>query len=138
MGYKKKYEKQYQYILECMNPDGFDDATPEAKLQNFVETFAGEYCSEWNKKQMPILKNRIACYLQGLPSACSVDYETYSVFLLGQEWGYVSQEIKTEHLPTILADTGASKFINNWYRLLADRIYELLDYYDIQFPVNCF
>lgn len=138
MGYKKKYEKQYQYVLECMNPDELDDATAEAKLQNFVDAFAAEYCSEWNKMQMPNLKTRVANYLQGLPSACSVDYATYSVFLLGQEWGYVSQDIKTEYLPTILADNNASKFIDNWYRLLADRICELLDYYDIPFPVNCF
>lgn len=137
MGYKKKYEAEYQYVLDCMEPDGFENATPEEKLQNFVEMFSEEHSDEWKKKQMPVITTRVADYLQGLPSSCSVDYETYSIFLRGQEWGYISKDITTEWLPTILADYNASRFIDNWYRHLANRISELLDYYDIEFPQNC-
>ncbi len=137
MGYQKKYENVYEYILESMNPDGFEEATAEEKLQNFVECFSVEYSDDWKKSQWPNVIVRVAEYLKGLPSSCSVAYTSYDIFLAGQDFGYISKDITTDHLPTIYADRQANLFINNWWKFIADRLSEMLEYYDIDFPKIC-
>lgn len=122
MSYQKKYEKIYQYILDCIDYDGLkDDATDEEKVSKFIEVFHSEYDDAYRRKIYPILSIRIANYLQGLPSVCSVAYENYQIAELGKQWGYVTD------------NESESRFINNWFRMIALRIIEMADYYDTPF-----
>lgn len=138
MGYQKKFEKVYEYIQDCMSYNGLENATAEEKLQHFVEQFDAEYCNEWNKKQWPSLIKRIEQYLRGLPSSCSISYDTYDIFLVGQEFGYISEDITTDNLSEIMKDKKASLFINGWWNFIANRIFEMIDYYGIDIPKTCF
>lgn len=132
MGYKKKYETQYKYLLDCMNPDELpEDATPEQKVRHFKEMFEAEYNDDWKRKQWPILQDRIGQYLRGLPSSCTVDYENYSIILLGWEWGYIASKKHTDNLRELLSDVEISRFVSLFYKMLAQRLIEMFDYYDI-------
>lgn len=120
MSYQKKYEKIYQYILDSIDCDDLkDNATDEEKVSKFIEVFHSEYDDAYRRKIYPILSIRIANYLQGLPSICSVAYENYWIAELGKQWGYVKD------------DESECRFINNWFRMIALRIIEMADYYDI-------
>lgn len=122
MSYQKKYEKIYQYILDSIDCDDLkDNATDEEKVSKFIEVFQSEYDDAYRRKIYPILSIRIANYLQGLPSICSVAYENYWIAELGKQWGYVKD------------DESECRFINNWFRMIALRIIEMADYYDIPF-----
>lgn len=122
MSYQKKYEKIYQYILDSIDCDDLkDNSTDEEKVSKFIEVFHSEYDDAYRRKIYPILSIRIANYLQGLPSICSVAYENYWIAELGKQWGYVKD------------DESECRFINNWFRMIALRIIEMADYYDIPF-----
>lgn len=131
MGYKKKYLEQYEYIADCMEIDCVEDASVEEKLKNFVDAFE-HFSTEWKRQNFPGTASRIDDMLRGLPQSCSVDFETFRIFKLGQEWGYVSKDITTEDLDEILGYRDARRFVNGWYRFIADRIVEMLDYYEIE------
>ena len=132
MGYKKKYLAQYAYLDDCMQPDDMEGATIEERLQYLIDTFE-HFSTDWKKKCFPAHIDRMADMLAGLPSACSVDYETYRIFEVGQEWGYISKDITTEDLNEILGHKDASDFINGWYKFLAKRIDEMVDYYGLRY-----
>lgn len=122
MGYKKKYEKIYQYILDCIDYEDLkENATGEEKIRKFIDVFHSEYDNAYRRKIYQILSVHIANYLQGLPSICSVDYENYLIAELGKQWGYVKN------------DESECRFIDNWFRMIAVRIIEMADYYDIPF-----
>lgn len=122
MSYQKKYEKIYQYILDGIDYEDLkENATNEEKIRTFIDVFHSEYDNAYRRKIYPTLSVHIANYLQGLPSVCSVAYENYRIAEMGKQWGYVTN------------DESESRFINNWFRLIADRIIEMADYYDIPF-----
>lgn len=122
MSYQKKYEKIYQYILDSIDCDDLkDNASDEEKVSKFIEVFHSEYDDVYRRKIYPILSIRIANYLQGLPSICSVAYENYWIAELGKQWGYITD------------NESESRFVNNWFRMIAVRIIEMAIYYDIPF-----
>ena len=122
MSYQKKYEKIYQYILDSIDYEDLkENATGEEKIRNFIDIFHSEYDDAYRRKIYPTLSIRIANYLQGLPSICSVAYENYWIAELGKQWGYVKD------------DESECRFIDNWFRMIAVRIIEMADYYDIPF-----
>lgn len=122
MSYQKKYEKIYQYILDGIDHDDLkENATGEEKIRKFIDVFHSEYDDAYRRKIYPVLSFRIASYLQGLPSICSVAYENYWIAELGKQWGYVKD------------DESECRFIDNWFRMIALRIIEMADYYDIPF-----
>lgn len=122
MGYKKKYEKIYQYILDCIDYEDLkENATGEEKIRKFIDIFHSEYDNAYRRKIYPTLSVHIDNYLQGLPSICSVAYENYWIAELGKQWGYVKD------------DKSECRFIDNWFRMIAVRIIEMADYYDIPF-----
>ncbi len=122
MGYQKKYEKVYQYILDCIDHDDLkENATDEEKVSTFIDVFHSEFDDSYRRKIYPILSIHIANYIQGLPSVCSVAYENYWIAELGKQWGYITDE------------ESEGRFIYNWFRMIALRIIEMADYYDIPF-----
>lgn len=122
MGYKKKYEEVYQYILDCINSDDLNEnASDKEKVKCFIDTFHDEYDNAYRRKLYPVRHVHIANYLQGLPSICSVSYENYRIAELGKQWGYVKD------------NNSECRFIDNWFRMIAVRIIEMADYYDIPF-----
>lgn len=122
MSYQKKYQKMYQYILDCIDCNDLkENATGEEKIRKFIDVFHSEYDNAYRRKIYPTLSVHIANYIQGLPSICSVAYENYRIAELGKQWGYITNA------------ESECRFINNWFRMIALRIIEMADYYDIPF-----
>ncbi len=122
MEYKKKYKKQYDYLLECLYDSNWThEATPEECIDNFIKKFHCEYDTPDRRKDYPFILDRIAQYLRGLPSSCSVTFCTYDIIQIGKDWGYVTDE-KSEN-----------SFDERWWKILAERIYEMVHYYDREF-----
>lgn len=112
----------YQYILDCIDYEELkENATGEEKIRKFIDVFHSEYDNAYRRKIYPTLSVHIANYLQGLPSICSVAYENYRIAELGKQWGYVTN------------DESEGRFIDNWFKMIAVRIIEMADYYDIPF-----
>lgn len=120
MSYKHKNLAKYEYILGCMNNEDINLATPQEKLQNFVDKYHREFCSKWNVSQWPSHSQRIEQYLRGLPSSCSVAFATYDIVEIGKEWG----ECETPERENV--------FDKYWWWTCASLIIDLLDYYDIE------
>ena len=122
MGYKKKYEEVYQYILDCINSDNLsENASDEEKVKCFIDTFHDEYDNAYRRKLYPVRHVHIANYLQGLPSVCSIDFTNYDIEQLCIKFGLI-KDIENP-----------SPVIDNWFNMIAFRIIEMADYYDLEF-----
>lgn len=119
---QKRYQEQYDYILRCISSEEGPLDTPEEKLQYFVGKFHREYDNKARRKTWPNLQERIAQYLTGLPSCCSIAFGNWHIGNLGEEWGMVKTEKQKE------------RFVNNWWRTIAFRIMQLCEHYGIEFP----
>lgn len=119
---QKRYQDQYDYILRCISSEEGPLNTPEEKLQYFVRKFHREYDNKARRKTWPNLQERIAQYLTGLPSCCSMAFGNWHIGNLGEEWGMVKTEKQKE------------RFVNNWWRTIAFRIMQLCEHYGIEFP----
>lgn len=123
LGMKKKYEEVYKYILDSIENDELgNNATNEDKIRKFIDVFHDEYDDLYHRRLYKYKYIHIANYLQGLPSICSVDYEDYRIEQLGKEWGFINSE------------NNSGYFVYHWFEMLATRIIELADYYEISFP----
>lgn len=113
----KKYQKQYEYLLDCIESDEEELTTPQQKLEYFAERFHSEYDYEFNRREYPNLQERISEYLKGLP--IHIAYENYNIGLIGKEWGIVNDS-KQE-----------ARFVNNWFSVCAFRLIQLCEHYKI-------
>lgn len=123
---QKRYQEQYDYILGHISSEDEVLSTPEEKLSYFVKKFHIEYDNEERRKLWPNCQERIAQYLRTLPSACSIAYGTWHIGNLGEEWGIV----KTEKQKT--------RFVNNWWNIIAFRIMQMCQHYGIEFPTKAY
>lgn len=114
----KKNGIQYSYILDCISSDYVELTTDKEKVMYFFSQFEIEHNSEYYKRAIPNEQARIADYLQGLPSCCSVDYWCDDIAKIGKSWG-LCQTPKKE-----LA------FVEDWYNVLALRLIQLREYFN--------
>lgn len=122
---KSRIGVQCVYILDCIKDSsyvndeeieiGSDKEAVALVVNKFMETANYEY----NKKRFPNLQDRIEDWLRGLPSVCSVEYMNYNIEQIGISWGYCGTEKK------------AAEFVENWWSVLAFRIIQLADIFDI-------
>lgn len=119
----KRNGNQFAYILDSITVANFIgneiDATDKEKVKYFLDTFEQEYNYVNNKKLYPNLQNRIANYIQGLPSCINVAFENYAIIEIGKSWGYCTSERKE------------SEFINNWFSCIAFRLIQLKEYFNL-------
>lgn len=119
----KRNGNQFAYVLDSITVTNFDgngiDATDKEKVKYFFDTFEQDYNYSYNKKLYPNLQDRIASYLQGLPSCINVAFENYAIIEIGKSWGYCTSERKE------------SEFINNWSSFIAFRLIKLKEYFNL-------
>lgn len=119
----KRNGNQFTYILDSITVSDFEGneigATDKEKVKYFFDTFEQEYNYSYNKKLYPNLQDRIASYLQGLPSCINVAFENYAIIEIGKSWGYCTSERKE------------SEFINNWFSFIAFRLIKLKEYFNL-------
>ena len=117
-----KLTKQQQYVIGCINTDGYDivASTDKELVQFLVNCFCEEYNYPDNTRRYPYLQNRIAEWLMGLPSSLYI--ETYR-----------------EDIEKQLKEFGISKptpkMIEDWYVRIAFIIIRLAVKFDIEFRV---
>lgn len=123
---QKRYQEQYDYILSRIYSEDEVLITPEEKLRHFVSKFHRECDNEERRKMWSNRQERIAQYLQCLPSCCSVAYGTWHIGNIGEEWGIVKTEKQRD------------RFVKSWWSMLAFRIIQLCEHYGIEFPSKAY
>jgi hypothetical protein len=122
---KSRVGVQCCYILDaiknssCVNDENIVIRNDKEAVELFAKYFNEEFNYSYNKKRYPILQNRIAQYLRGLPSVCSVAYSDYDIKQIGKSWGFCQSEKE------------ADEFVENWWSILAFRILQLVYKLDI-------
>lgn len=90
--------------------------TLTARLQWVCDTFKAEYCFSDNLKRYGSYQRTFAEWLQGLPSALSVDYENHRIRELAIEWGSLRADDD---------DRALDKILDNWYNFISVKFYQL-------------
>ena len=122
---KSRIGVQCVYVLDCIKNSSFvadeeieissDKDAVELVVKSFKETENYEY----NIRRYPKVQDRIESWLRGLPSVCCVEYANYNIEQIGKSWGCCGTEKK------------AAEFVENWWSVLAFRIIQLANKFDI-------
>lgn len=114
---------QFAYILDAICVTDYEgnelEATDKERVKHFFDCFENEFNYPYNKRIYPNMQDRIAQYLQGLPSCIGIDFENYKIAEIGKSWGYCKTERKE------------SKFINRWFSVIALRLIQLKRYFEL-------
>ena len=112
---------QFAYVLDAINVTDYDGnelhATDEERVKYFFEMFESEF-NKYNKSRAR-LQDKIADYIQGLPSCIDIAFENYKIAEIGKSWGYCKTSRKE------------SEFINNWFSVIAFRLIQLKEYFGL-------
>lgn len=112
---------QFAYVLDAINVTDFNgneiNATDEERVKYFFEMFDSEFY-KYNKSRAR-LQDKIADYIQGLPSCIDIAFENYKIAEIGKSWGYCKTSRKE------------SEFINNWFSVIAFRLIQLKEYFNL-------
>lgn len=93
---------QPAYLLDCIEKSGkasdedITFASDAEKVRFFFDTFCDEFNNAYNKKRLPNLGERIADYLQGLPSCISLPFTYTDIIEQGKTWGFCKTEKEAE------------------------------------------
>ena len=118
---------QFAYLLDCIKngsratDEGREFANDREAVKFFFEVFNDEFNDQNNKRLFPNLQDRIANYLLGLPSVCSVDYWHDEIIKLGLIWGVLNE---TE-------GRKAEKFLENYWSVLGCRLIQMAQKLDV-------
>ena len=113
----KKYLANIEsHILDSIPQDG----TPEEKLNFVFDAYEIEHNYEYNKRRTPNHQERFSDWLQGLPSAISIEWSSAGIIELAKEL----QEMREEYPPKLEA-----RIIANYYSFIALHVMKLRDKY---------
>ncbi len=115
--------QQYAYILDAISPEnvGRDSETmsDRDKVALVLETFKAEKGYPQNKLRFPNVVDRLADWLQGLPSVIGVAFTNCDIIQQGKAWGYCETSKQEE------------KFVENWFHAIASKILQLAAHLDV-------
>lgn len=110
----KRFGVQFGYLLDSINTDEIgENATDKEKINFVFDTFNDEYGDAYYKRTYPSEQERLANYLRGLPSCCSIAFCDYDIIQIGKSWGYCKTP-KQE-----------ANFVNNWWSVMALRLIQM-------------
>ena len=110
----KRYGVQFGYLLDCVDTDIIgENATDKEKINFVFDTFNDEYNDDYNKRRYPNESERLAQYLRGLPSCCSIAFSDYNIIQIGKSWGFCK---------TLSPE---ANFVNNWWNCCAVRLIQM-------------
>ena len=115
----KRGGAMFAYILDSVYSDVIDteSMTDKEKIGFLLDTFFEEKC-KYDRRGMCTFE-LLREWLQGLPSAISVAFSDSDIAATGKSLGYC-KDARSE-----------SRFINNWFGILASNILRLARIYDI-------
>lgn len=117
-------KKQREYVAEIckLDMDVWNNDGNEPKFDDpykFVFwKFDKEYNCAFSKRMYGNVRERMTQWLMGLPM--SFEFENYNILELARSWGYVK-----DTGGRIGIENSEDRFIENWWRRLADDIFYL-------------
>lgn len=113
--YKVKGQ-QFSYLLDLITSEDQILITDKDKVIYLFKTFRDEFNFRINQIG---LRDALAEWLQGMPSAIELDYWDDDIVKIGKSWGYC----KTPYKERI--------FIANWYIQAANNLIKIKEYFNI-------
>lgn len=115
----KRGGAMFAYILDSIYSDVIDteSMTDKERIEFLLDTFFEEKC-KYDRRRMCVL-DLLREWLQGLPSAINIAFSYYDIAVTGKSMGYC-KDARSE-----------SRFINNWWTILASNILRLARIYEI-------
>lgn len=115
----KRGGAMFAYILDSVYSDVIDteSMTDKEKIGFLIDTFFEEKC-KYDRSGMCTF-DLLREWLQGLPSTMIVAFIPYDIAVTGKSMGYC-KDARSE-----------SRFINNWWTILASNILRLARIYEI-------
>ena len=115
----KRGGEMFAYILDSVYSDVIDteSMTDKERIEFLLDTFFEEMYKN-DRRRMCVL-DLLREWLQGLPSAINIAFSYYDIAVTGKSMGYC-KNARSE-----------SRFINNWWTILASNILRLARIYEI-------
>lgn len=115
----KRGGAMFAYILDSVYSDEIDNEsmTDKERIEFLLDSFFEEKY-KYDRRRMCVL-DLLREWLQGLPSAIYVAFSYYDIAVTGKSMGYC-KDARSE-----------SRFINNWWGILASNILRLARIYEI-------
>ena len=113
MNRKELNQKQYQYILDNIDTDGYDviATTEKEKIAFLKSTFEKE--KRWEIERYGVQKALIS-WFQGLPSAVHIDFENYRIIEICEDWGLLKKDRTGKTV-----ESAENRIINTWFSAMA-------------------
>ncbi len=86
------------------------------QAQKVLECFSSEYDCAYNIRQFPNRQMRIAEWLKGLPTVCTVPFYNGEIVEHGKRIGQLKQDA---------TENAEQKYIDQWFSLMAYKIIQL-------------
>lgn len=86
------------------------------QAQKVLECFSSEYDHPYNQKLFPNRQLRIAEWLKGLPTACTIPFCNNEIVAHGKRIGQLKQDA---------TENAEQKYIDQWFALMAWKIIQL-------------
>lgn len=89
------------------------DATFAEQVQEVLKSFDSEFNYPQNKVRYPNTQERIAAWLQGLPSQCTVPFYNCDI---------LEQAKKARHLKIDASEKAEQAYLDNWFNVMANTL----------------
>lgn len=106
------------YLLDCIDVDNKEDATPKEKIEDFFKRFNSEFNYDYNAKRFPNRQERVSNYLQGLP--IGIDYTYFDIL-------QVAKKLHGCDIPKDKED----KILEHWFNHCAFHLVRLMEKYNL-------
>lgn len=117
----KEFRKRFeQYFIDCINSDDFESENIDDCLKYFWQEFDRVSNYPYNKQCHPVLQDRVADYLAGLPFGFAFDWQ--GIKDAGIRLGTVDENTPDEKI---------DKYIYTWFGFLACKIIQLSEKHNI-------
>ena len=105
------------YILDCLTiPDAEGDHSTREVLEWHYREFQRVANHPYNLRRFPNQVDRLADYLQGLPSGFDIAFDNCDILELARQWG---------SLPENATEKQEYKILNNYWRFIANKFFQL-------------
>lgn len=108
---------QYAYILDAICPENTgissEGMSDTEKVLLLLETFAAEKNYPNNFRRFPNAVDRLADWMQGLPSVFNIAFTYCDIIQQGKAWGYCKTEKQQE------------SFCEHWFSSIACKTFQL-------------
>lgn len=114
---------QFTYIIDTIKDSvrAADDnktfSSDKEVIEYFFSAFQEEFNNPYERRRTPNLQARIADYLRGLPSVCTVAFSDWDIIQTLISWGVIREKDASS--------ARAGRMVSNWFNVCALRIMQI-------------